>query len=339
MSMRRIAELAGVSKSTVSLVLADSPVIPAATRRRVLKFARQLGYRRNAKISELMSQLRLSRDSNREACFGVISFYKELRPWEASEHLKRIYEAMQTRAGVLGYRLEPLWLHAPGMNRRRFREILDARGIEGLLCFGSPHFDEEFPPEFNHHAVVTVGLSIKTPLHRVINHAYSDTWRVLQNVYARGYRRPGLVLSHYEDERSGHACSSAYLGWCECMLGNPVGIPVLRLSQIESETLMRWFNQYSPDVVVLVHFHGAVQELTAMLRKSGVRIPGDVGVAAISQLLDGSKLSGMQENQRLMGAWAVELLVARIINRDLGIPVHPRIEMVQSEWMEGASLR
>jgi glucosamine-6-phosphate deaminase len=42
---------------------------------------------------------------------------------------------------------------------------------------------------------------------------------------------------------------------------------------------------------------------------------------------------------RRLGAWAVELLVARIVNRDLGIPANPRIEMVQSEWIEGASLR
>ena len=39
-----------------------------------------------------------------------------------------------------------------------------------------------------------------------------------------------------------------------------------------------------------------------------------------------------------MGAWAVELLAARIANRDLGIPTNPRIEMVESEWIDGGSL-
>ena len=39
-----------------------------------------------------------------------------------------------------------------------------------------------------------------------------------------------------------------------------------------------------------------------------------------------------------MGAWAVELLADRIANRDLGVPANPRIEMVESEWIDGGSL-
>jgi hypothetical protein len=39
-----------------------------------------------------------------------------------------------------------------------------------------------------------------------------------------------------------------------------------------------------------------------------------------------------------MGAWAVELLAARIANHDFGIPVNPRTELVESEWVEGDSL-
>ena len=35
----------------------------------------------------------------------------------------------------------------------------------------------------------------------------------------------------------------------------------------------------------------------------------------------------------------VELLAARITNRDLGIPANPRIEMVESRWIENRSLR
>jgi|GEM_PF-2549518 len=40
-----------------------------------------------------------------------------------------------------------------------------------------------------------------------------------------------------------------------------------------------------------------------------------------------------------MSAWAVELLAARIANRDFGIPTPPRVEMVESEWIEGTSLQ
>ena len=62
-------------------------------------------------------------------------------------------------------------------------------------------------------------------------------------------------------------------------------------------------------------------------------------MAVISQILEGSSFSGLQENQRMMGAWAVELLVARLMNSDFGIPATPRIEMVESEWINGTTLR
>ena len=90
------------------------------------------------------------------------------------------------------------------MKPRRFRSILDARGIEGLLCFGSPTINAELPPELDHYAIVTQGMSIRTPLHRVITHAFNDTWRALELLRQFGYRRPGLVLGRYEPRQQLH---------------------------------------------------------------------------------------------------------------------------------------
>ena len=73
MSTRRIAAEAGLSPSTVSLALRNSPKIPAATKQRIRKIAQRLGYRPDGKLTELMSHLRLTRTRPREACFGVVS--------------------------------------------------------------------------------------------------------------------------------------------------------------------------------------------------------------------------------------------------------------------------
>jgi DNA-binding LacI/PurR family transcriptional regulator len=339
MSVRRIAASIGVSPATVSMALQNDPKIPAATRRKVQKAADKIGYRRDAKIAELMSHLRHHRDRRARGCFGVISFYDTPRPWDHSLHLARMFDGMKERADALGYRLDPLWLRAPGMTPRRFRGILDARGIEGLLCFGSPRIDEEFPEELDHFAIVSQGLSIRTPLHRVINHAYADTREVLDQVRQRGYRRPGLVLGHYEDERGEQANLSAYLGWCEHVLGTPSPVPVLRLNEIEPKPLLAWLRSHRPDVLVVVHHYNLLPQLSRALQTAGVRVPQDVGIAAVSQILQDTGMAGLEENQRLMGAWAVELLTARIMNRDLGIPAYPRVETVKSRWIDGPSLR
>jgi LacI family transcriptional regulator len=338
MSVRQIANALKLSPSTVSLALRHSEKIPEATRQRVLKHAERIGYRPSAKLKEVMSQLRLTRVRPVDSCFGVISFYDSLRPWEKSAHLKRIFNSMNERAAQLGYRLEPLSPLAAGMTHRRFRSILETRGIRGLLSFGSPNLEEIFPTEYDAYAVVTIGLSIQTPLHRVTSHFFHDLTEVLQRVYHMGYRRPGLVLGRYEDHRSAHMYIGAYLAWCEHVFGNAVA-PVHRVDRIEEEPLIHWLRHYSPDVVIVVHVYDTLTEFQQILQRNGVRVPQDLGVAVVTQILEGTGLSGMQQNQALMGAWAVELLEARIMHQDFGIPKNPRIEMVESEWIDGTSLR
>ena len=339
MSLRRIGLALGLSPAAVSLALRNSPKIPAATRERVLAEAARLGYRPNAKLNELMSQMRSSGVREKEACFGVVSLYDALRPWEQSQHLTRLFVSMQRKADAMGYRLEPLWLKAPGMTIQRFRTILDARGIQGLLCFGSPNIVEQFPAELDHFAIVTQGISIATPLHRVTSHFYNDLTQALQRAHARGYRRPGLVLGLYEEERSAHAYTSAYLGWCDRTFGNPCPVPVLRTNRIEEKPLLQWLQRHQPDVVIFVHLYTTLGELAQVLRRNRINAPADLGIIAVSQILEGTPFAGLQQNQELMGAWAVEMLVARIHNRDFGIPEHPRIEMVESQWIEGQTLR
>lgn len=339
MSVRRIAELAGVSACTVSLALHNSPKIPASTKQRVLRIAKRIGYRPNAKVAELMAQMRLKRDPQREACLGVISFYDTVRPWENALHLQRMYAGMTERAEALGYRLEPLWLRAPGMTPARFCRILDARGIQGLLCFGSPDLEERMPPEFDHYAIVTQGVSITTPLHRVASHVYNDMWRVLKKVRELGYTRPGLVIGEYEGARNAHAYLCVYLGWCHLVLGTPPPIPVLRLTNVEEEPLVSWMHRHRPDVMIFAHHYQALPELRRLLDRRRVRTPDDLGVAVVTQVAEGSGFSGLQGNQHLVGSCAVELLVSRIISGDFGLPAHPRTELVEMEWVEGATLR
>lgn len=338
MNVRHIAKLAGVSPSAVSLALRDSPRISPKTKALVLKLAKETGYAPDARIVHLMRHLRKPRAVREQACFGVISFYDSLRPWEKSRHRAKIYDGMQQRAGELGYRLEPFWLRAPGMSYRRFGDILATRGIDGLLCFGSPDFEETFPSELGAYAVVTVGLSIHTPLHRVTSHFYNDTVNALNRVHALGYKRPGLVLGTHEDTRSAYAHSAAYLGWCEHTLGAEAGLPVLRLREVEEPALTGWLGEHRPDVVVFVHLPDMIARFRAVLRRHQITVPKRLGVVVLSHQVEGSGFAGLQQNQKLMGAWAVELLAARIANRDYGIPVNPRTEMVESEWIKGESL-
>ncbi len=339
MSTRRLAALAGISATAVSLALRNSSEISLATRRKVKRLAKQIGYQPNAKLAEMMACLRRTRSPELQACLGVISFYDHIDPWKKTLNHTRIYEGMLRRSGRIGYRLEPLWLRAPGMTYQRFRNILDARGIKGLLCFGSPNLDEVFPTELDHYAVVTQGISIKTPLHRIIGNVFDPTWRVLRRLHAQGYQRIGLVIGNYEGPRNSHAYLCAYLGWSQVELRRSTGVPILHLVDVEEKLLVTWIRRYKPDVMIFAHDYTSLPVLTQVLQKNHICVPADLGVVAISQILDHTDFSGYHANPVLVGEWAVELLVGRIMNADFCLPTHPRIEMVDMEWVDGKSLR
>jgi LacI family transcriptional regulator len=339
MTIRQLARIAELSPAAVSLALRDSPKISAATVARVKKLAKQHRYAPDARIVGMMTHLRKPRTVRQVACLGVFSFYEHPRPWEQSSHVAKIYRGMQARAEQLGYRVEPFWLRAPHMSVRRFKGVLAARGIEGLLCLGSPNFDEDYPAELSQTAVVTVGLSIRTRLHRVINDAAKDTMGAMTQLHALGYRRIGLVLGSYEDLRSDHAHSSAYLGWCEYHLGLNHALPILRINQVDPPTLLEWVRLQRPDAIVVVHGFDQLQKVKGALVENRFRVPADIGLAAISPIVKGSTLAGMEESPSLMGRLAVEMLVSRIANRDLGIPTFNRIEMVYGGWVDGGSVR
>lgn len=339
MSLRAIAEQAGVSPATVSLALRGSQKIPKATRARIAQIAERIGYKPNAKVTELMSHVRLSRPGNLTACLGVLSFYEHPRPWETMPALRRIYESMARRAEDLGYRLEPIWLRAPGLTTRRVCGILDARGIEGLICLGSPDLQEIFPPELDHYAVVAQGVSVAASVHRVMTHAAGDMWSALDAVYALGYRRPGLAIGAEETVPNRDAYVSAYLGWCFKKGIGAAPVPLLKLTGPDLGGATRWLENNTPDVIIAVQDTPGIVEFGLQLQRAGVRWPGDVGIAAICPILEGSGFSGLQENHPLIGTWTIELLVDRILHHELGLPVHPRLEMVSSQWFKGNSLR
>lgn len=339
MNLRELARLAKLSPSAVSHALRGSGEVSPATRERVRKLAAEHGYRPDPAITEAMRRMRRPAHQRQAACFAVVSFYDTPHPWEASRHHTLIHAGMRRRADELGYRLEPLWLRAPGMTYRRFRSVLDTRGIEGLLCFGSPDFDQEFPAELDHYAVVTVGLSIRTPLHRVTSHFYQDTVRALDEAHQLGYRRPGLIVGRYEEARTGHAHTAAYLGWCEHAFGPRQALPVHLDDGGEEAPLVRWLAAHRPDVLILAQLPEVLPRIRAVLERRRIRVPGDLGIAALSHLLEGTGLSGLEQNQELIGAWMVEMLAGRIASRDFGIPAIPRLEMVAGRWIAGKSLR
>ncbi|MGH7955475.1 MAG: LacI family DNA-binding transcriptional regulator, partial [Opitutaceae bacterium] len=195
-SIRDIATRIGASHTTVSLALRNDPRITPATRQRVRRAARELGYHVDAVVSSLMARLRTMRAKPVQATLGFVTAWPTRNGWRSASNLQRFFVGAERRARDLGYALDELWLDEPGMTGERMTRILRARGIRGLILNSLPAAGGTLRLGWNHFACVTKGLTVvHPPVHRVVSSHYEDMQLVLHELARRRYRRIGLVLS------------------------------------------------------------------------------------------------------------------------------------------------
>lgn len=341
MSVRSLARELGVSATAVSLALKDSPRVSPALRAKVRRLAAASGHVPNARLTELMREVRQSAAPAYRATIGLISLFPEERPWIERPiygHLGRVREGARERAEAHGYKLEDFWVKRPGLKVERLRAILEARGIRGLLCLGSLDPEEHFPAALRPFAVVTYAASIPDRLHRVVSHFVADARTLFDELLRRGYRRPGLVILVSGDRRTDHLYSATCLSYQERRF-EPPAVPILRAETWNEAEFSSWFERHRPDVIVLHQYESYTREVDGFLARRRVAVPRDVGLALLDKLPDRARYAGICQDPVRMGATATEMLLGRILLGDFGLPEFPKVELVQGRWNEGATLR
>lgn len=339
MSVRSIAKRLGISPTAVSLALRNSARISPALRAKVQKLAKELHYVPNARLSELMSEVSFASKSEYRATLGALSLFPEQHPWNHGyPHLRIYLEGARARAESHGYLLEYFWLKEPGMTPSRLASILNARGIQGLLCLGSRDPEETFPEALQNFSVVTFAASIPSSLHRVASHFSVDARTLYDQLLRRGYKRPGLVIQQSGDRRTSYTYTETLLGVQERMLPKP-HVPILREETWNEATFDRWFTTHSPDVIVLHEQSDYLTSLEAYLDRRRLSRPQDIGLALLDMNPDHKRYSGICQDYTQMGATAVEMLIGRVMMRDFGESSHPKMEIVVGQWNEARTLR
>jgi LacI family transcriptional regulator len=341
MSVRSLARQLGISPTAVSLALQDSPRVSPALRAKVRRLARAAGHVPNARLTELMREVRHSAVPQYRATLGVMSLFPEEEPWRENstyQHLGVMLEGARERAAAHGYKLENFWLKAPGMTAERFAAILDARGIRGLFCLGSLNPEEAFPRELRKFAVVTQGASIPERMHRVVSHFVADARTVLQETSRRGYVRPGLVILVSGDRRTDYLYSASFLSHQERAGTNPP-LPVLRAEAWDEAEFHAWLGAHRPDVLIVHQYGPYLEALERYLARRKLRVPRELGLVLLDKNPAPARYSGVCQDPGRIGATAVDLLLGRLLLRDFAKPHHPKIELVVGKWNEGRTLR
>lgn len=329
-----IAKQLGVSQATVSRCLRRDPSQSPATRERVLRFAKKLGYVPNTFASGL-ARSRIRDVGSLRANLAIISGNTFWDPAATLNNWGLFCKEARKHAQKLGYSLEYFWRYQPGMTTHRLRQMIDARGIRGVILLMISHEELDLPWE--HLALSAACIASHRParLHYVGSNEFDEACLALDVSANLGYRKPGLIIDYsarnqpYEGAMMGAFMLQQRRQPAKDRL--PPYRP--RADTPDYSHFMRWFNKYRPDVLFA---HGG--DFAATLKD---RIPQEVGFVNLSGLDYGILQNCTYIGQRtdLAGVAAVDIVTGQLSRNELGWPEHPRCIIVPSQWVGGATTR
>lgn len=337
-NLRQLAKLAGVSVATASYALRGHPCVAEATRQRVLRAVRKIGYRTNPLVAALMTQVQAGRPVRYHGTIGIC--YDPAMFPEGRDSLKadRFYQGAVKQAAMQGFETELFRFDAMNAKPAHHARILQARGIQGVLFL--PIFQSPVRLELDVQslAVCCVGYPIVQPdLNRVAHHHFRSFNLAWKQAHALGYRRIGLVLDEVVDARVYHQWMAAYLLHREEQ-PRSVRIPPFLYRSYEFAAscgaFLRWIRRERPEVIIITD--DAPQAWEAIL-KAGWRVPADIGLLALRT--PGPEISGINQQETRIGAVGMSNVISQLYRNEFGVPPEPAFTLVAGRWEPGGTVR
>ena len=334
-TLRSLAKILGLSRTTVSDALRGSPRVDPNTAVRVQKAAEQAGYRRNPLAGALMSELRRSRGGAFRGVLAAIDFSEDNRPDHAARYHCELIAGADERATELGFKVEKFKVGSGGVTVQRLDSILQSRGIHGVILL--PAWDEPDLSnlDWSRFAGIYTDYIIERPaLHTVCPDHYRSLLGALQRVARLGYRAPGLFLQRHQDERLQYRWGAAFRAFQETQPDIRVVPPLVLDEPVTQEAFQKWFRRHKPDVV-LGHNTQAIDWMEA----AGASLPATHGFVCINAIMTGRPCAGLDLQPHTLGARATELLIAQLQRNETGIPEWPSSTTIPARWIDGPTLR
>lgn len=190
-----------LSPTTVSEALRGVARVAPATAERVRSEASRVGYRYDPLAGAVMSQVRRAGVRRFRGELALIDREEKDRPEGAAAFHAAVKEAAARRAAELGFSLSRFALGPQGLAAARLGSVLTARNIGGVLVLPAYWELNLESVDWSRLAAVYLDRVIEHPaLHCVSVDHHAAIWLALEELVARGYRRPGLVVQRRQDE-------------------------------------------------------------------------------------------------------------------------------------------
>ena len=335
-TLKSIAQKAGVSLMTVSRALRKQGNVSPETRAKIEQIAKQLGYRPHPLVSALMSYRRAAKPAQSHSSLAFITSFPTRDGWKNRKIYQEFFQGAAESADQHGYRLEEFWLREAGMSAQRLSKILYNRNISGLIIAPLPVSQGHLRFDWDKFSAVTFSYTLARPLlHRIANHQFRSMRLAMRQLRRMGYGRIGLAMPASLDARIGHQWMGAFLME---QRRHPVKerIPVCLLEDREwnEANFREWFLRHKPDVIVSQQV-----KIIEWLQSLGRNVPKDVGFAHLNCPDASGRFAGVYQNSVVIGRAAVDFLVSMIQRNERGVPALAHTLLVEGSWVDGVTVR
>ncbi|HSH93291.1 MAG: LacI family DNA-binding transcriptional regulator [Candidatus Methylacidiphilales bacterium] len=335
-SLKHIAELAGVSRQTVSRALRGERYVRPELAKKILQTAETLGYKPNPRITALISELRNQNKGHRGVTMGLI--LPDITEKDACANYFHcgFITGVRDRAEACGFRTE-LVSTLDYTSMAALERVLYARGIELLIIAPSAIVGRHhLGLHWNKYASVLAGPGIRRPrLNRVLSNYYLNMIQILRRLKALGYQRPALVVKRSILSRTGGVIEAAFLLHLS-LFGITRNVRQMVWSNTPSlanENLAAWLKKNRVDVVI------SDQPDPRQITSFGLSVPRDMGYVSMTCNPDKPEVSGINPDLARLGANAVDQLSGHYYRNERGIPADAKIVMHEGKWQPGGTLR
>lgn len=333
-TLRDIAQSAGVSLATVSRALRDDPITAKATRAKVQQVAKEMGYRPDPALQVLIERRWHGRRANEG--MNIAFIYDGKSP--LAETNRHEYKRFRESALELGYTLIAEDLRSY-KNAQKLIQRMRAKGVSAVVfaLIEDAHYDLDSICE--HFAAVSINVSNWQPTCPVVMH---DEFRAIERAWQRlnraGYERIGVLFHDYPESYSMDQRMGAV--FCRQRYTRPARnrIPFLlheKDGKEEAPKIRKWIEQHQPEVIL-----SDDHEDLWMLESMGYPIPEDFAFTTINMWKkeEIGTIAGHFRDNVILFERGLKLINMMVRSGNSGADQGDLIEMVKGKWGEGITL-
>ena len=330
-SMRDIAQEAGVHVTTVSLALRNSPKLRQETRQRIQEVARRMGYRPNPLVVALVQQ---RRNSSSKASLAFVSRMPPDAKLANRKYIDGLYKHVAIRAQELGFNIDTFDLAEYADNAQRLQKTLRHRNIHGIIIAPLPHTQEELNFDWSQLAVVAIGHSLVLEgVDRVCTDYYGGSWMAMEHCEAEGYRRAGFVTLRSTDERTQGRWRGGFMAYIPKRKSFQSLPPFVGQGASYTRSFKAWLREHKPDVIL-------GNSLALEASETGLRALSESERPDLVRLnihTRANPMKGIYTGVEMRSRLAVDLLSAKLYRNEVGTSESANEMLTPTLWHPGAA--